>query len=133
MKTIEIHMLYEGQRLPVELKLKYDNAFAYIKLVNMYDSEFKFKASGTNYFEALCNLREQIEPLGYLLCINGSRLDFYPSNMTLQMSLGLIGYEIVFGHQGRNKINTFDECLDNNKLAIVVEQKKYFSNWVKSL
>lgn len=133
MRTIEIYMLYEGQRLPTELELKYDNTFAYIKLVNLHNSEFKFNASGANYFEALCNLREQIEPLGYLLCINGSRLDFYPSNMTLQMSLGLIGYEITFGHQGRNKVNTFDECLDISKLATVVEQKNYFLNWVKSL
>ncbi|WP_445346719.1 hypothetical protein [Acinetobacter bohemicus] len=115
----------------VNLELDYHNQEAFVRLLCLDNPNFI--GIGNNYFEALNCLRRKLELNNYFLCINGSRRDFYLSNMTLQMSLGCIGYRLELGKQGTEKLNTFDECSDQTKIVTVLEQKRAFSEWVKSL
>lgn len=133
MEILEAKCLCGDSLYSVSLKLEYDDIEASIKLFYSDHFNFCFLGKGLNFFDALCDLRAKLEEKGYFLCINGSRIDFYPSNMTLQMSLGLVGYKIELGIQATEKLNTFDECLDLKKLVTVSEQKSFFSKWLKSL
>jgi hypothetical protein len=49
-------------------------------------------ASGNDLFEALCNLRLELEKAGVRLCVAGARTDVYPSGVAREMGLGQVAY-----------------------------------------
>lgn len=88
-----------------------------------------------DYFSALSKLRLKLEEKGLLLGCIGSLENFYPSNMSLDMGLGKVGYLMEMGEKsGRSsQARVFDICYDVQKLASVESQKKYFQMWKDSL
>lgn len=88
-----------------------------------------------DYFSALTKLRLALECEGFLIGCVGSMKNFYPSNMSLDMGLGKVGYFLEIGKKvGRSApARVFDECDDVNKLATVESQKFFFENWRSSI
>ncbi|MFF4783793.1 hypothetical protein ACFY3E_21125 [Streptomyces griseorubiginosus] len=84
---------------------------------------------GTDSFEALVRVREQIEPAGWLLGVNGARRDTWPSGMCRGMG-GFLVYRLT-PHQrlsGADRIQTFHEA-PREALATVDEQIRFEQQW----
>jgi hypothetical protein len=45
------------------------------------DAQLTLRSTGRDYFDALQQLRLQLEPLGWVPLCNGARMDCYPSGM----------------------------------------------------
>jgi len=88
---------------------------------------------GDNYFSALNKVRLALENIGFILGCNGCRRDFYPSRMSLQMSQGKVGYELVQGQSATKKLRTFDEYNEYSNLVKVSEQELNYNEWLESL
>ncbi len=51
-----------------------------------------WSAFGTGLFEALCDLRSVTDELGLKICVNGARVDAFPSGLSLDMGGGQMLY-----------------------------------------
>lgn len=88
-------------------------------------------ASGTDYFEALCTIRKQLELEGLTpLCYGTSRRCF-PSGMARDMGAGLKVYKLQLGRKSRmaDLMETFRSGPDVEP-ASVAEQRAFFDQWL---
>jgi hypothetical protein len=85
-------------------------------------------------FEALVRIREQLEPQGWFVAVQGSRLDAFPSAMQREMAGGLNVYLMRMGEPVRlqDVVETFAEA-DPSTLATVSTQRKHVEEWVSSV
>ncbi|MEU6645028.1 hypothetical protein ABZ863_21035 [Saccharomonospora sp. NPDC046836] len=89
-----------------------------------------YEASGPDMFEALVNLRRQVEPFGWLVALQGSRLDTYPSGIARDMGGGLRVYVLRAGRAALfdDLVATLDDA-EPDQLATVDEQRAYWRAW----
>ncbi|WP_245959611.1 hypothetical protein [Prauserella flavalba] len=89
-----------------------------------------YETSGPDMFDALVSLRRQIEPLGWLIALQGSRLDTYPSGMARDMGGGLKVYVMRPGRAATRAdlVATLDDA-EVAQLATVDEQRAYWDAW----
>jgi hypothetical protein len=85
-------------------------------------------------FEALVRIREQLEPQGWFVAVQGSRLDAFPSGMQREMGGGLNVYVMRMGEHPRlgDVVETFAEA-DPSTLATVAAQRKRVEEWARSV
>ena len=98
-------------------------------------NEDSFSAIEANLFEALIAIREQTDQVGIKLLIQGSRPEYWPSGLSLQMSNGLQGYI----HEMKTKqyldsdiVGIFDGTSKNN-VGTLKEHKDYQNEWTKMI
>jgi hypothetical protein len=91
----------------------------------------QLRAIGSDAFEALAGIREQLEPFGWLVAVHGSRLDTYPSGMARDMGGGFRVYVLRMGQSARSEdlVDTFGRA-DPSFLATVAEQQEYWQRWL---
>lgn len=112
---------------------KGDNRYARIRVLDglmkgkVYDSD--------NYISALNHLRLDLEKAGVFLACNGSLRNFHASSMSIDMSDGLVGYQLEIGKKGsrKNTLKTFEMDGDYSDLATIAEQKNYYQKWRNSI
>lgn len=82
-------------------------------------------------FEALVRLRLQIEPIGWLLALQASRLDAYPSGTDRDMGGGYRIYVVRPGLKARrgDRVSTLDDA-PAELLGTVADQKAHRSAWL---
>ena len=85
-----------------------------------------------DFFDALRQIRLELETQNAMILCNGARIDAYPSGMSRQMSLGLIVYLNQMGQPAKQKAAIFDKT-EANWVASVAEQDKYYHAWLASL
>ncbi|MEW4562923.1 hypothetical protein AB1K70_10385 [Bremerella sp. JC770] len=92
-----------------------------------------FQATDWNYFDALCEIREQLEPLGWRPRCYGACEDVYPSNMCRDMGQGMVAYRNEIGRPAAQEhlVETFGTSAEIEP-ASVVEQRAFFQRWMKS-
>jgi hypothetical protein len=90
------------------------------------------RAIGDDAFEALAAIRKQLEPSGWFVAIQGSRLDTYPSGMARDMGGGFSVYILRRGKSARpsDLVDTFAEA-DPSLLATVAAQEEYRRGWME--
>jgi hypothetical protein len=91
----------------------------------------RYEASATDYFEALCHVRQELEGTGILLCCYGASLDVYPSGMCRDMSAGMKAYRLTKGSKPTREslVGIFDSGHDVIP-ASVAAQKQHFDEWL---
>src|SRR5688572_30381318 len=63
------------------------------------------EASSSDYFEAFCRIREQLELEGLIPFCYGASLNVFPSGMARDMSSGLSAYRLTIGrHASREDV-----------------------------
>lgn len=88
------------------------------------------RASGPDLFEALVAIRRQVEPDGWLIAVQGSRIDTYPSGMARDMGGGEQIYQLRLGEPA-----TFADLVDTlgpalgAELATVEAQQEFWERW----
>jgi hypothetical protein len=85
-------------------------------------------------FDALVRIREQVEPQGWFVAVQGARLDTYPSRMQRDMAGGLNVCVMRRGEPVRldDVVETFAEA-DPSTLATVAAQRARLEEWPRSL
>lgn len=98
--------------------------------VELTSGRGQFDGSGSDLFEALVVVRRQLESIGCLLAVQGSRLDAYPSGMGRDMGGGRRIYVMTMGRpaDAADLVDTLAEA-DPSQLATVEEQERYFDEW----
>lgn len=90
------------------------------------------KVGSNNFFNCLCKIKEKYPNI--LIHCKGYKINVYPSRMTLQMSSGLMAYELKMGHSATRDdiVNIFD--FDNSDLTSSNElQEGFYRKWLASL
>ncbi|WDQ18635.1 hypothetical protein [Rhodopirellula sp. P2] len=93
-----------------------------------------FTGTGDDFFDAFCQIREQLEPLGLLpQCYAAHRLAF-PAGMSRSMGGGVKLYRLTLGKQALmgDLIHMFDTGDDNEPVS-VADQRAFFDKWIGSL
>jgi hypothetical protein len=87
---------------------------------------------GEFYFYILKEIRAMLQLEGIFILINGSRVDVYPSGMSLSSNKAYVN---TMGKQTslNDLVDIFDNFTDLNKVSTVEEQNEYHENWIKSL
>lgn len=88
---------------------------------------------GSDFFDALCVVRHQLEERGVLLDCYGASLNVFPSGMSRDMGRGLKAYKLTLGQRGRMQdlVRIFDTGPDVQP-ATVAAQREFFDGWLKS-
>ncbi len=91
-------------------------------------------AKASDYFEAMVDIRRELEKDGVLLHCYGASKNVYPSGMGRDMGAGLKAYNMILGEQARMEdlVFIFDTG-DDVKPATVSEQKEFFERWLKEV
>jgi len=91
------------------------------------------EASSSDYFEAFCRIREQLEPDGLIPFCYGASLNVFPSGMARDMSAGLSAYRLTIGrHASREDVVRIFDAGPDVIPSFVANQKSYFDNWLHS-
>ena len=92
--------------------------------------DHRYEASATDYFEALCRVRQELEDIGILLFCYGASLNVYPSGMCRDMSAGMKAYRLTKGCKPTREslVGIFDSGHDVIP-ASVAAQKQHFDDW----
>lgn len=89
-----------------------------------------WKGEGADLFEALVKVRLQLESVGWLIAVQGARLDTYPSGMARDMGGGEWVYVLDRGRDATlaDRVDTLASA-EVEKLATVADQERYFRDW----
>ena len=85
----------------------------------------------TDFFEALCLIRQELENENILILCNGARKDVYPSSMGRQMGMGLKAYVHELGKNTNNIVKIFEKA-DLELISSVSEQKEFYYKWLET-
>lgn len=87
-----------------------------------------------DYFEALSNIRLELEKENLIPFCYGASLNVFPSRMARDMGRGMVAYKIEMGKQAGQEsvVRIFEQGADVIPSS-VLSQKKYFSDWIVSL
>jgi hypothetical protein len=87
-------------------------------------------ATGTDVFEALMNLRLDLEAEGVRLCCNGARRNAWASGMQRDMGRGRFVHLLEKGTTGRPpQVRTLDAA-PCGEIVTVQEQKDFHADWL---
>jgi hypothetical protein len=89
--------------------------------------------SASDYFEAFCRVRNQLDKEGLQPLCYGASLNVYPSGMARDMGAGLKAYRLTIGKQARltDLVDIFEHGQDVVP-ASVPQQKEFWEAWLRS-
>ena len=90
------------------------------------------EAVADDFFEAFCQVRQQLETDSLIPFCYGASLNVYPSRMSRQMASGTVAYVLTMGKSAETRVKIFDSGPDV-KPASVDNQKKFYADWLASL
>ncbi len=93
-----------------------------------------FEAISETYFEALIEIRKELEIRDIKLLCKGCCRNVYPSGMILSMGVGRKVYELELGKQAKmdSLVDIFEPCL-REEYATNMEQEEFYKTWLESL
>lgn len=92
------------------------------------------EAVADDFFDALANIRRQLEPEGLIPFCYGSSLNVFPSPMARQMGGGVKAYRLKTGQPAKTSdlVSIFDAGPDVIP-AFVAPQEQFYREWLASL
>jgi hypothetical protein len=87
-----------------------------------------------DYFEAMCQIRNQLEAIGYRPACYGASRNVYPSGMARDMGRGLKAYKLYLGRVStRSDLVGIFATGGDLDLVSVEDQRAFWKSWWKSL
>jgi hypothetical protein len=106
---------------------------------NLHRITFRYRdkmleADATDYFEAFCKIRTQLENERLIPFCYGASLNVFPSGMCRDMSAGMKAYRLTLGRKPSlgDLVGIFDEGADVMPASVAL-QKEHFNDWRKSI
>lgn len=92
------------------------------------------EATASDFFEAFCCIRLELQKENLIPFCYGASLNVYPSGMLRDMGGGIRAYKLVEGNQAKmaDLVDIFAEGPDIVP-AYVSRQKEFFEHWINSL
>ena len=92
-----------------------------------------FEATESDFFEALCTIRNTLEREGIETLCYGASKNVFPSAMARDMGSGLAAYKNTMGlHARRDDMVYIFDGGDDVEPATVAQQRAFFHAWVNS-
>jgi hypothetical protein len=92
------------------------------------------EATARDYFEAFCQVREQLEPEHLIPFCYGASVNVFPSGMSRDMGGGLGAYRCQSGQRAsRDDLVDIFASGDDVMPSSVAQQKKYHDLWIQSI
>lgn len=114
-----IQMTREGVAYEAMIAWRFDRGLWVVEVTSTtFDP---IEARENDAFEALCTVRERLEPLGWRLGVAGAQVDVWPSGMARDQGGGLSAYRMT-AKGGESVVDTF-EPVDPATVTIVAEQR----------
>ncbi len=129
-KTYEVGVLLADKRIET-VAVTCANEDTCELIVSSTGNEMK-RYAGSDYFEAMCHWRVELEKEDARLLCNGARIDCFPSGMSRSMGKGLTVYVNETGKPSSERLNLFGQA-EADKVGTVAEQKQAFDSWMTSL
>lgn len=85
-----------------------------------------------SYFDALIDLRKELEPLQIKVLCFGARKDVWASGMQRDMGAGLVAYLLSAKAEGRKPEQSIFDYAPPETIGTVDEQHKYHEDWLNS-
>ena len=110
-----------------------EEASGLCRLVCAYRGKL-ISAEAHDYFEALSNVRLELEKEGLIPFCYGASLNVFPSRMARQMGRGKAAYKMEMGKQATQDsvVRIFENGADVIPSPVEL-QKQYFNDWLASL
>jgi hypothetical protein len=91
----------------------------------------RIEAEASDFFKALCMVRQQLDPEGLIPFCYGASLNVYPSGMARDMGLGLKAYRLTKGEPAKRAdlVEIFDTGTDVVP-ASVEAQETFWREWL---
>lgn len=91
---------------------------------------FDLQSAAWDFFEAFCEIREQLAAKDFFPVCYGASRCVYPSGMCRDMANGAQAYRLQVGKAVREAdlVNIFDTGPDV-EVSTVTQQREFFSNW----
>ena len=91
-------------------------------------------AEEDDYFEALCQIRKQLEVEGILPFCYGASANVFPEGTVTEMSRGLVVCKVKTGERPKESdlVNIFDEGFDVMPVFVSMQQQ-FWDSWLASL
>jgi hypothetical protein len=90
------------------------------------------KFTGSDLFNALLELRRELEQAGHRLLCGGARTDVFPSGMSRSMGGGRKVYVMSLGQPATHTIDIFDDA-EPAAVGTIMQQKEFHERWIQSL
>lgn len=92
------------------------------------------EADASDFFDALCGVREQLASEGLIPFCYGASLNVFPSGMSRSMGGALKAYKLTMGHPATiaDLVHIFSDGPDVIP-ASVERQSEFFQDWIASL
>jgi hypothetical protein len=102
--------------------------------ISLDGPEGPIAGNGSDLFQALQEIRLELEPRGWLIAVQGARKDAYPTGMVRDMIGARRVYILSLGRQAAREhlVDIFAEAAANS-LGTVEQQKNYYRDWRLSL
>lgn len=96
--------------------------------------DLRIEKEAENYFEALIEIRRELEKENIKLLCKGCCKNVYPSAMLLSMGTGRKAYVLTRGKQAKmdSLVDIFAPC-SSEEYATISEQEIYYNNWIDTL
>jgi len=103
-------------------------------MINFILGDLVLTKASDNFFDALLELRKELEKTNIKLLCKGCSRNVYPSGMLLSMGSGRKAYSLTYGLQARTEalVDIFESC-SYIDYATIGEQLAYFEGWASSL
>lgn len=92
------------------------------------------EAEEDDYFEALCQIRKQLEVEGILPFCYGASYNVFPEGTVTNMSRGLVVCKVKSGERPKENdlVNIFDDGYDVAPVFVLMQQQ-FWDSWLASL
>ncbi len=92
------------------------------------------KADEEDFFEALFQIRQELEIDGLLPFCYGANANVYPENTVMEKSRGLMACKVKMGQlpQGTDLVDIFDDGPDVIPVFVAIQQQ-FWEEWLASL
>lgn len=103
-------------------------------LIEIQFSSQKISKTDDTFFQALQNLRKELEDKHIQILCNGAARNVYPSPMQMSMGSGRTAYLLKLGQQAKNAdiIDIFG-YQDSLTFVSVEEQEVFYRDWIRSI
>jgi hypothetical protein len=102
--------------------------------INLDGPDEPVACTGNDLFQVLQEIRQELEPRGWLIAVQGARKDAYPTGMVRDMIGARRVYILRVGQQVKREhlVDIFAEAAADS-LGTVEQQTNYYREWRLSL
>jgi len=96
--------------------------------------KYDLRSAASDYFDALAELREQLERRGLVTLCYGASRNVFPSGMARDMGAGLSAYKLALGHRpSQSDLVPILATGPEVQPTTVAEQRAFFESWLASI